>query len=283
MIFTKIKDKLLATYSEFTSWFSEDKKEATPPEKSFTELPQQLQKSLDNAIRDLPNHPTHLQAVKEALDSTLSNWLHNLSRTNNSLAILSSPVEPISLILQNSLESWESDRQITVKILQWQTRPENANNLQSKLLKQLGRATLAQQEKKLEIIIIPNLTYCFLRSVEGLDGIEYLRDTLLKDRSRFWIIGTGRVAWEYLNTVCKIDAYFDKNVSLTPLNDEQLQAWLKPIIKQLQVDFSKHQEQSGDRQITAEKRYFQKLAYASKGISSVAVALFKISLSYEPN
>ncbi|MEC4986685.1 MAG: hypothetical protein SAK42_21505 [Oscillatoria sp. PMC 1076.18] len=283
MILPKIKEQLLATYSQLTSWISEDKREATPPEKSFTELPQQLQESLDNAIKDLPNHPTYLKAVQKALDSSFSNWYNDPANSHNSLAILSSPVEPISLILQNSLETWQNEQQIALKTLAWQNRPEKPENLQSKLLKQLGRGTLAQQENKLEIIIIPDLSYCFLRSVEGLDGIEYFRDTLLKDRSRFWIIGCGKVTWQYLDAVCKIGAYFDEIISLSFLNDEQLQVWLKPIVTAMNIDFTKHEEQSEDDQTTAEKRYFQKLARASNGISSVAVKLFKISLAYEPN
>ena len=98
------------------------------------------------------------------------------------------------------------------------------------------KPTESEQREK-SIAVIPNLSWCFLRSAEGLDGIDYLRDSLLSDRTQFWVIGSGQVAWQYLNSILKLQAYGGDVVELSHLSGEQLQDWLTPIIDQLNLQF----------------------------------------------
>ncbi len=42
--------------------------------------------------------------------------------------------------------------------------------------------------------------------MDGLDGIDYLQKMLLYNPSRFWIIATGEITWEYLNSISDIEA-----------------------------------------------------------------------------
>ncbi|MGB7520886.1 MAG: hypothetical protein WA896_14755 [Spirulinaceae cyanobacterium] len=170
-------------------------------------------------------------------------------------------------------------QQIPYKFLPWNERPHDFRNIPEKLRSQLGRATLAAEEGFEEIVVIPNLSWCFLRGVEGLDGVDYLRDIVLKDRSRFWLIGAQQISWQYLNYVDKIEAYFDQTFSLPPLEEEDLQAWLDPIITEAKIGFSSNLEK--EEQETAQQKYFKRLTARSGGISSVARQLFLHSLSCE--
>ena len=81
------------------------------------------------------------------------------------------------------------------------------------------------------------MNWCFLRSADGLDGIDYLRDTLLSDRTQFWVIGSGIVGWEYLKSTLKLHAYCGQTVLLPRLTGEDLQSWLKPLIEEFDVQF----------------------------------------------
>lgn len=109
--------------------------------------------------------------------------------------------------------------------------------------------------------MIPNLCWCFLRSAEGLEGVDYLRDSLLGDRTQFWIIGSGQVGWEYLKATLKFHAYCGDVVSLPNLTGEDLQDWLAPIVEQFEIRFDdnslpkrfQHPESLKDLNISASK------------------------------
>ena len=68
-------------------------------------------------------------------------------------------------------------------------------------------------------------------------GIDFLRDRLLSDPTQFWVVSSGQVGWQYLNSVLKLKAYCGEVVKLPSLSGGQLQDWLMPIIDQLGIRF----------------------------------------------
>ena len=92
--------------------------------------------------------------------------------------------------------------------------------------------------QSLTLAVIPNLGWCFLRSADGLDGIDYLQELLLDDRRQFWVIGSGEVGWEYLHSTLKIGAYCGETMRMPKLSGKELQSWLAPIIDQFNIQFT---------------------------------------------
>ncbi|MDY7014649.1 MAG: ArsR family transcriptional regulator, partial [Cyanobacteriota bacterium] len=91
------------------------------------------------------------------------------------------------------------------------------------------------------------------------------------------------LAWNYLDLVCKIAAYYQRHSFLPELNGEQLQTWLTPVIEEIGIDFSPLQKQAEEReQESARQEYFERLAAVSGGSSRVAVHLFMRSLVFQP-
>ncbi|MEL6160826.1 MAG: helix-turn-helix domain-containing protein [Cyanobacteria bacterium J06554_11] len=99
------------------------------------------------------------------------------------------------------------------------------------------KATEEGEGKIKALAVVPNLCWCFLRSADGLDGVDYLQDTLLGDRTRFWVIGSGKVGWEYLRSTLKFHAYCGDTVNLPELTGQQMQDWIQPVIEQFDIHF----------------------------------------------
>ena len=260
------------------SWFSSDQKETPEPEETLTELPPALAEKLIKATQNLPSNPADQEAVRSILDSAFKQWRSHPQTADNSLAILSSPVASVAHILTESIEEWGAEHHIRVRLLQWSARPSDPESIKMRLQKQLGRGLSTANPQQLEVVVIPNLSWCFLRCFEGLEGIEYLRDVLLQDRSRFWIIGAGQIGWEYLQAVCNIKAYCEEFI-LPDLNGEQLQKWFAPIVSELNITFSqpRFNHKSKEDQ-DPQASYFEKLASISQGVSTVAVPIFLRSI-----
>ena len=263
------------------SWFYSDQKETPEPEETLAELPPALAEKLIKATQNLPSNPADQEAVRSTLDSAFKQWRSHPQTADNSLAVLSSPVASVARILTESIEDWGAEHHIRVRLLQWIARPSDPENIKMRLQKQLGRGLSTANPQQLEVVVIPNLSWCFLRCFEGLEGIEYLRDVLLQDRSRFWVIGAGQIGWEYLQAVCNIKAYCEEFI-LPDLNGEQLQKWFAPIVSELNITFSqpRFNHKSKEDQ-DPQASYFEKLASISQGVSTVAVQIFLRSIHTE--
>ena len=263
------------------SWFSSDQKETPEPEETLADLPPALAEKLIKATQNLPSNPADQEAVRSTLDSAFKQWRSHPQTADNSLAVMSSPVASVARILTESIEDWGAEHHIQVRLLQWIARPSDPENIKMRLQKQLGRGLSTANPQQLEVVVIPNLSWCFLRCFEGLEGIECLRDVLLQDRSRFWVIGTGQIGWEYLHAVCNIKAYCEEFI-LPDLNGEQLQKWFAPIVSELDITFSQprfnHKSKEDQDPQTS---YFEKLASISQGVSTVAVQIFLQSIHNE--
>ncbi|MEO0408743.1 MAG: helix-turn-helix domain-containing protein [Cyanobacteria bacterium P01_A01_bin.135] len=194
-------------------------------------LPADLAEQLTTLVDELPSHPGDKAAVKEALSEAIARWQENPSGTNNSLVVIGSPVAAVARILTESLSPWVEDHDLPLQLLDWVNRPLDTQKIQSRLQDDLA----PEEDNGTSIAIIPDLSWCFLRTAEGLDGIDYLRDGLLSNPYQFWVIGSGQVGFRYLNCVLKLEAHCSQLLLLPRLSGEQLKDWLTPIIEALDV------------------------------------------------
>ncbi|AFY57821.1 hypothetical protein Riv7116_5445 [Rivularia sp. PCC 7116] len=283
-LFNKFHTWLLENRKLLLSRFSTDEQETQEPERSLTELPPSLASDLLAAMDKLPIDNPDLEAIQSTLDEAFEKWRNNPQVADNSLIILSSPVTTVSRILIESLQDWALEKQIKLLPLQWISRPQEVESIKTRLQQQLGRGIVAAESKQPEIVVIPNLSWCFLRCVDGLEGIDYLQDVLLQDDSRFWVIGAGKVGWEYLNHVSHFKAYCGESLELPELTGEQLGEWLEPIISEFDITFAKSNIDfsNSEENETYQNRYFRRLAAVSEGVNTVAVQVFLRSICYEP-
>ncbi|MDJ0695650.1 ArsR family transcriptional regulator [Mastigocoleus sp. MO_188.B34] len=270
------------------SAFPNNEKEDKETEVSLTELPLSLKSKLVAAIENLPSNDAGLEAIHSKLDEALEEWHENPKTADNSLIILSSPVTTVSRILTNNLNNWAANSEIPLRYLQLNGRPAQKNII-TELREQLDREEAFTEAKQPEIVVIPNLNWCYLRCFEGLEGIDYIQDVLLQDRTRFWVIGSGLVGWQYLNCISNFEAYCGNSLILPELEGEQLKTWLQPIVDEFEISFAEPdlennntvKQQYKELQYNQTK-YFNRLASVSQGISSVAVQIFLQSICYEP-
>ena len=276
------------------SRYTKDSQETQEPERTLIQLPPQIRQQLVERIENLPINPYNRQAIAEKLDEVFDLWRDNPESTNNSLVILSSPVTGVSRILTEALEDWAEQKQIPIRLLPLKARPEIADTIESKLKHYLEEEFVeeavgdpegyAERNRQLEIVVLPNLSWCFLRSIEGLTAIEYLQSRLCDGfPDRFWVVGAGQVAWEYLNSVTQLEAYCAEVFTLPELTPEQLRSWLEPIIDELNITFD---DPEIDRQILQgdkdnQTHYFESLSDVSNGVSTVAIQAFLKSIRYE--
>ena len=284
-MFKEFKTWLAQNRSFLFARYTKDAQETQEPESSLTQLPPNLQAKLVEMVEGLSSNPGDRQAIAEALDESFEHWRLNPQGSDNSLVILSSPVVAVSRILTDTLDQWAEQKQVTIRLVPLEARPALADSIESKLQHYLESEFVeaAGGKRQLEVIVIPNLSWCFLRSIDGLEGIEYLQSRLCDGFSdRFWIIGSGQVGWEYLNSVCNLEAYSGKVLLLPALDAEQLQQWFEPIIEELAITFENPalNKQILESHKDNQTNYFERLAKISNGVSIVAVQAFLKSIHY---
>jgi hypothetical protein len=270
---------------------------------SLNPLPHDKITYLSNRIDSLPTACSHRVAVQSKLQEAIAQWQEQ-EDAPNSLVVLGSPVEPIGKILNESLAEWEQQHLWLKKSLSWSTRPPHYSMIKSQLSEEIG---LAQEVKPIHnnykttplaaeplreqvLMVIPDLSWCFLRCVDGLEGIEYLQDLLFNNRSLFWLIGCNDWAWNYLDAVCQLGTYFGEILSLPPLEDLELKEWLTPVSETIEFDFGDGQNnQNNDNSdmekeneenwvSSAQQSYFEHLATICLGLTTVGARLWLLSL-----
>ena len=279
----KFRDWLANRRNFLFSRYTKDAQETQEPERTLIALPDEVRKKLVTAVESLSSNPADKRAISEAIEKSFELWRKDPNNADNSIVILSSPVASVSRILSETLEEWAKQKQIPLKLLPFTSRPYAIETICSKLKHELDSRE-DEDEDSLEIVVIPNLSWCFLRTLEGLEGIEYLQSLLYNgSKNRFWIIGGGEVGWQYLNSVCAIEAYCGQVFVLPELAPEDLESWLDPIINELDITFDepriKKQILDGDKD--NKTNYFDRLADISKGVGTVAIQAFLKSIHYE--
>ncbi|VEP12535.1 conserved hypothetical protein [Hyella patelloides LEGE 07179] len=282
-MFKQLKNWLANQRSFLFSWYTKDSQETQEPERSLTELPPETKKQLVDLVQNLPNNPIEQEAISVKLDEAWKRWREDPNNANNSVVILSSPITAVSIIISETMKKWSQQKQIDIKLLPLTARPTEITDIKAKLEHFLKYKSEKENhdEKSVEVMVIPNLGWCFLRSLNGLEGIEYLQSLLCQHfQHRFWVIGAGQVGWEYLDLVCNLSAYCGETFVLPEVSPENLQTWLNPIVEQLSVTFDRPRidQQLLKNDKDDQTRYFESLANVAEGVSTIAVQVFLKSI-----
>lgn len=261
---SQLKNWLLDKRRFRTAWFAKDPQLTPKPEEALAKLPDDVARELKTAANQLAVVQYERQQVLDALDEAISLWREHPHLVNNSMVVLAHPVSSVARILAESLDDLESQQKqpLQIRLLDWIERPPDVGDIKQEIKEKLNwdeehfpsadgskrphrsiNDNVQKEEEEEEtdpraIAIIPNLSWCFLRSADGLEGIDYLQEALLSDRSQFWIIGSGQVGWEYLKSTLKFHAYCGDTVYLPKLSGKQLREWMSPIISEFDIYFS---------------------------------------------
>ena len=236
------------------AWFAKDSQIKPEPEEALANLPREIADDIVAETDKLLVPKPYAEAIATRLSDMMNSWQGGPTMVPNSLVVLGHPISSISRVLIGGIEAYSqtTDQQLPVNLLDWIERPPKSKDIATQIEQKLGKpehtkdddaykdggGVREEEMTELNLAVIPNLSWCFLRSVEGLEGIDYLQDTLLRDRSQFWIIGSGQVAWDYLNSTLKLNAYCGSVMDLPTLSGEQIRDWLTPIIKRFDITFA---------------------------------------------
>lgn len=284
-----LKSWLVNNLPGLNSLFSEDipdSPKTSESERLFDELSPEMYQKLVDAVENLPINQAEQKTIISSLDEKFESWQKAPSQANNSVLILSSPVTAVSSILSEALEEWAEQKQLSIRILPLTSRPNAIANIKAKLEHYLESLSTTNDSTKQqpEVVIIPNLSWCFLRSIEGLAGIEYLQSLLCQNpQNRFWIVGANQVGWVYLNLVCNLQAYFGEVVILSEIGQKELQQWLDPVIDQFSITFDSPSidKQILDKDKSNKEHYFDRLYSISQGVTTVAAQSFLQSIRHQ--
>ena len=255
---------------------------------------------LQDSIAALPTPQPYADAIRDALVEAIAAWRRQ-PQNNNVLVVLGSPIEPLGTFIEQSLSDWPPLDPRSLRILRWSGIPTDPEAFVAGLRKEIRVQLRGNREPATQVplrfsadgvqldadirqqkgILLPELTQCFVRCIEGLEGVMYLRKEILKDPDRFWVLGCNHWAWDYLSYVCQMNSYFDRTVNLHPLSAADLFEWLTPIHRLL----AERVPQVSFPTLLSQKAYYDSLARAANGSSNVASRLWlgglRLSVSEE--
>ncbi|MFZ1024808.1 MAG: hypothetical protein WAN66_01170 [Limnoraphis robusta] len=268
--------------------------EARFNEQNYIPLSSEEVANFQTKIQSLSLPEAYQNAIKTKLSEVLTPWKKD-QYSDNHLFILFDSIEPKNGVFQEIFKQ-VNEQALPVKFLSWTTRPDDYATLKSQLQSQIESTDNSEDiEKNINpqsLVIIPDLSLCFLRCVEGLDAVEYLYDLILKDSSCFWVVGCNKWAWNYFKSIYKVNTCFEQIFPLPSLNAVELKHWLTPIYETLEIEFGDdnqendhHKSEEWKEQDTTwisqdEKQYFERLASISEGLSQNAAYLWLDSLQY---
>lgn len=269
------------------SWKTPDSNNPQQEQLSPCELPANIKQQIQEKIDNLEHNPTEEEGIIETLDNAFQRWLDNPDTEDNSVVILSSPITAVSPFIADTIKKWSLEKQVLINILPLDARPTNIKSVIP-----IVEDFLQEQDQKVgnkqdvsEILVIPTLDFCFLRSIEGLDSIEYLQSLFSQySQQRFWIIGSNQVSWQYLDFVSDISAFCGETFVLPKVSSEKLHEWLSPIIESFDIGLDtftieeKILEDTGENNQNDWQQYFEHLADISEGNSLVAAQVFLNSI-----
>ncbi len=266
---------------KFASWLA--RTPVVEQDDPLADVPPGILNCLSTAANQLPTPQPYKAAIGQALNQALQEWQANPDIENNNLVVLGRPVDDMVPILKASLEEGFPDSDVrfcmagyqrpadpleTTQHLKRELEPK-VDDAQEAIATPVTQTDLDQQD--LTIMVVPSLEQCFLRCIQGWEGIEYLQTMTTRDKSRFWVFGCNHWAWAFLERVCQVSAYFEQTVSLPDLSGEALQTWLAPMCTEAiatPLDGPTIQVESVDAS------HWGSLASAANGIASVAARLW---------
>ncbi len=281
-----------------STWFS--RTPAVEMIEPLVDVPPAILKQFQASVLKLSVPDPYQQTIRKALTEAIQEWQMNPELENNSLVVLGRSVEDLAPILKASLQQDEPgmpDCEVRFFLGGYQ-RPVAALEIPQHLRRELEpkpdapqeEATLSQpcstnaapltqtdlEEQELPVVmVVPSLEQCFLRCIQGWEGIEYLQAMATQDTSKFWVFGCNHWAWAFLERVCKISAYLERTVALPKLSGEELQAWLEPL-QETALEMAAGDDESRP-QLTVEpglETHWASLSNAASGIASTAAQLW---------
>lgn len=256
-------------------------------------LPAGITAALSQKLQSLPPPAPYQEAIQLATRQALKDWQANPETAPNCLVALAHPVEEIALILKESLQDYLLDCDVHFFLSGYQ-RPADPLAITGHLQRELDPDQKANSsdiaapvtqtdihESRPRINVIPTLESCFLRCIQGWEGIEYLQNLATQGTSHLWIFGCNDWAWHFLDKVCQVGAYLEQTVALPQLSGEELARWLHPL-----VECTVSQSESGETalavQIEADNTdYWEALASIADGNATTAAYLWLQTLRVE--
>lgn len=237
---------------------------------------------LRKAVASLKTPLPHQELLRAQLRQAINSWSEG-AECDNVMAVLASPVESISTVFWDTLGSSEPIDGLAKQWLPWSERPGNHTIITS----QLEESILQPTQEKRSLVVIPDLSWCFLRCVDGLLGIERLADAIFNERSRFWLIGCNHWSWLYLDRVCQLGNLVGVKTSIPPLSAIELKKWLTPVWETVDIQWGEKSEGEEEKPddnwcCSEEKRYFEQLEDVSEGNRAIAAEAWLNSLGISP-
>lgn len=266
-------------------WFSHSaNSEAT---EKFVNAPPGVLNSLGERLTKLSVPQPYETAIQTALVQALQGWQTNPEFENNSLVVLGQPIEDIGPILKASLHHAFPDCDVRFFLGGYQ-RPSDPLTISRHIKRELepedneipNEIATPVTQTELDshvptVMVVSSLEQCFLRCIQGWEGIEYLQSLSTQDPSRFWVFGCNHWAWSFLERVCQISAYLEQVAILPALSGEDLKTWLTPLLEtELEIQTVGPKVQI----LTANDSYWNNLASVTDGIASTAAQVWLKSL-----
>ncbi|MEM7063434.1 MAG: MarR family transcriptional regulator [Cyanobacteria bacterium P01_B01_bin.77] len=259
---------------------------SSAPVEKLVDAPPGVLNNLGEQVAKLPTPDPYQTTIKTALVQALQDWQANPEFENNSLVVLGRPVEEIGPILKASLHKEFPDCEVHFFLGGYQ-RPANPLAVPRHLKQKLDSdketpnnivtpVTQADLDRHVPtIMVVSSLEQCFLRCIQGWEGIEYLQTLSAQDPSRFWVFGCNHWAWVFLERVCQVSAYFEQVVALPKLSGAELKAWLMPLLEaNLETQSAGPMVQIAD----TSDGYWNNLASTADGLASTAAQVWLKSL-----
>ncbi|MFK8184736.1 MAG: hypothetical protein AB8B99_15300 [Phormidesmis sp.] len=261
------------------------------------EILEKVPPSLFNALaekgRQLPAPRPCQATVKAGMVEAITRWQANPDIENNSLVVLSRPVEDLGAILRSALQTEatpEEDRNTQAKpdslaectltfLMKGYQRPLDPLAIKEHISRELEKLPECTDTAS-SIVVMPRLEQCFLRCIQGWEGIEYLQNLTTRDPSRFWIFGCNHWAWAFLDRVCQISAYLEQPLDLPELSSTDLKQWLLPFFSDVMtvLNLEMPEEELILSLEMGPDGYWTSLANLSSGIGATAARLWLKSL-----
>ncbi|TVQ47718.1 MAG: MarR family transcriptional regulator [Gloeocapsa sp. DLM2.Bin57] len=259
--------------SKLQLWFSHS--QTKEPDKKLISLPNLPKTKLEKQLQCLSSPIIYQNTIQEAIAPAVKNWQENPDACH-SIVFLSNPVENIAKILRDSINNWSNHPVDIITILSGQSRLSNPLEIPD-LIQEVTQPYASTDNPSQTVLVIPSLHQLFLRSIDGWDGLEYLRDFIVKQRDYFWVIGCNYWSWDFLDFVCQINAYFPEIKFLPKMDAESLEEWFNPLL-----EYVKNNYQAEELESLVNSKYWEVLVNEASGISNIAAQLWLDSLAITP-
>lgn len=251
-------------------------------------LPPGVTSRLLDRLKTLRTPEPYQDTIQVTTRQAIQDWQADPETENNCLVVLGRPVEAIGSIIKESLDNYLLDCDVRF-FLSAYYRPPDPLTITGHLQREIEPQKSSASEKATTpvtqsdiheriptVIIVPSLEQCFLRCIQGWEGIEYFQTLATQDTSRFWIFGCNHWAWAFLDKVCQVSAYLEQTVDLPDLTGAELETWLRPLLSSL---VKKRDDEQFELVVDGEREiHWDTLASLAGGSGATAAHLWLKSL-----